>query len=143
MRLNLLLTHLFNSIKEKPFYFVHLPLIVYWIFLFVMTSIPVESIPKFFDTQDKLEHFFAYFLLSIFLKLSLCLQNKSIFVKSNNLIISVITIFFYASIDEIHQLVIPGRYCDLYDWIFDIAGGLTGILFVSYITKNHSLMAKK
>lgn len=143
MRSNLLLTHLFNSIKEKPFYFVHLPLIVYWIFLFVMTSIPVESIPKLFDTQDKLEHFIAYFILSIFLKLSLSLQNRSIFIRSNTLIISVVIIFFYASIDEIHQILIPGRYCDFYDWLFDIAGGLAGILFISYITKNHNMVAKK
>lgn len=143
MQSNLLLTHLFNSIKEKPFYFVYLPLIVYWIFLFIMTSIPVESIPKYFDTQDKLEHFIAYFILSIFLSLSLSLQNKSVFFKSNALMISAITVFFYASIDEIHQIFIPGRYCDFYDWLFDIAGGLTGILFISSIIKKYNLVPKK
>ncbi len=85
---NLSLTRLFNSIKKNPFRFVHLPLILYWIFLFVMTSIPIEKIPKFFNTQDKLEHFTAYFILGVLVKLSTVFQNKSGWIRKNSMIVA-------------------------------------------------------
>lgn len=132
---NLSLTRLFNSIKKNPFRFVHLPLILYWIFLFVMTSIPIEKIPKFFNTQDKLEHFAAYFILGVLIKLSTVFQNKSELIKKNSMIVSLIIITIYAMFDELHQLIIPGRYCDFYDWLFDFVGGGAGIILVNHFLK--------
>lgn len=132
---NLSSTRLFNSIKKNPFRFVHLPLILYWIFLFVMTSIPIEKIPKFFDTQDKLEHFAAYFILGGLVKLNAVVQKKSAFIRNNSFILSIIIITIYAMLDEIHQLIIPGRYCDFYDWLFDFIGGIIGIVLVNHFLK--------
>ena len=137
------LTRLFKSLKRNPFYFVHLSLIIYWCFLFIMTTIPVETIPKLFNTQDKLEHFIAYFILSILLTLSFSIQTRFLLIRRNSVLVSVIAIFLYASIDEIHQMFIPGRYCDVYDWIFDVAGGITGILIISYFSKKYDLVVKK
>ena len=137
------LIRLFKSLKRNPFYFVHLPLIIYWCFLFVMTTIPVETIPRLFDTQDKLEHFFAYFILSILLMLSFSIQSRFLSIRRNAVLVSVIAIFLYASIDEIHQMLVPGRYCDVYDWLFDIVGGISGILIISYFSKKYDLVAKK
>ena len=137
------LTHLFNSLKRNPFFFVHLPLIIYWCFLFIMTTIPVESIPRLFNTQDKLEHFFAYLILSILLFLNFSIQTRSLFIRRNAGLVSLMAIIFYASIDEIHQLLIPGRYCDIYDWLFDVIGGVAGILIISYFSKKYDLVAKK
>lgn len=138
---NLSLTRLFNLIKKNPSRFIHLPLILYWIFLFVMTSIPIEKIPKFFSTQDKLEHFVAYFILGVLVKLNIVFQNKSEFIRRNSIKISCIIITVYAIFDELHQLIIPGRYCDFYDWVFDFIGGVTGIILVNYfLKKNKSLV---
>ncbi len=137
------LIRLFKSLKRNPFYFVHLPLIIYWCFLFVMTTIPVETIPRLFDTQDKLEHFFAYFILSILIMLSFSIQSRFLSIRRNAVLVSVIAIFLYASIDEIHQMIVPGRYCDVYDWLFDIVGGISGILIISYFSKKYDLVAKK
>lgn len=133
MRLSSLLIHLYSKIKSKPFYFVHLPLIIYWLFLFTVTSIPIEIRPKLFDAQDKFEHFAAYFILSFLLRLSFQMQGKFRFTKASVQLISFLIIVIYAAIDELHQLLIPGRYCDFYDWLFDIAGGFAGLLFTSFL----------
>lgn len=143
MLLNLSLTHLFKSIKRNPFYFVHLPLIIYWCFLFIMTTIPVETIPKIFDTQDKFEHFIAYFILSVLMTLSFSLQTRFHIIRRNAVLVSISAIIVYASFDEIHQLLIPGRYCDIYDWLFDIVGGISGILIISYYLKRQDPVTKK
>jgi VanZ family protein len=108
-----------------------------------MTTIPVETIPRLFDTQDKLEHFFAYFILSILIMLSFSIQSRFLSIRRNAVLVSVIAIFLYASIDEIHQMIVPGRYCDVYDWLFDIVGGISGILIISYFSKKYDLVAKK
>lgn len=135
MQLNLSLTRLFNLLNKKPFLYVHLPLILYWSFLFIMTSIPVEKLPKFFSTQDKLEHFIAYMILGILLKMSFTFQLRYTFAKTYSLLLSLIVIYFYAFLDEIHQLFIPGRYCDFYDWIFDIIGGTAGVFLIYYLLR--------
>lgn len=100
-----------------------------------MTSIPVEKLPKFFSTQDKLEHLVAYFILGILMKISFFSQNKFLLLKKNSLFLSITIIFFYGMLDEIHQLIIPGRYCDFYDWLFDIIGGISGILIIHFVIK--------
>jgi VanZ family protein len=100
-----------------------------------MTSIPIEKIPKFFNTQDKLEHFAAYFILGVLVKLNTVFQNKSELIRRNSITVSCIIITVYAMFDEIHQLIIPGRYCDFYDWLFDFIGGITGIILASHFLK--------
>lgn len=137
MQSSLSLTRLFNFINKNPFLYIHLPLIFYWIFLLIMTSIPIEKLPKLFDEQDKFEHFAAYFILGILLKMSSSFQKKSIFLKRNSSIISLIIIIFYGMFDEIHQLIIPGRYCDFFDFLFDFIGGAIGIILIHTLLKKN------
>jgi len=103
--------------------------LVYWIILFILTSIPVDQVPKFFGTQDKIEHFAAYFLLSILLCLTLHFQRKNLQLSSRALLITFLIVIFYGVIDELHQLFVPGRSGDILDWLADSIGGGLGIWF--------------
>ncbi len=135
MQLNLLLTRLYKILDLKKVYFVYIPLIVYWVILFVFTTIPVDTMPKLFDVQDKLEHFLAYFVLSTLLFLSLHFQNQYKFIKKNVVAVTIICIMLYGAIDELHQILIPGRMADIFDWIADFMGGSLGIIFTSLFVK--------
>ncbi len=135
MQLNSLLIHLYSKIKSNPFYFIHLPLFVYWLFLLTVTSIPIAIRPRLFNAQDKFEHFAAYFILAFLLRVSFHFQKRFRFKQGSVQLITSIIVVFYAAFDELHQLFIPGRYCDLYDWLFDISGGFAGLLLASFLLK--------
>ena len=120
---------LYNILREKRVFLLYIPLLVYWIILFILTSIPVDQVPKFFGTQDKIEHFAAYFLLSILLCLTLHFQRKNLQLSSRALLITFLIVIFYGVIDELHQLFVPGRSGDILDWLADSIGGGLGIWF--------------
>lgn len=64
-----------------------------------------------------------------------CMSN--FFKKSIKIVyLSVAISALYATSDEIHQLFVPGRSCQITDVLIDTAGALVGILFhiiVSYL----------
>ncbi len=136
MQLNLLLTRLYIILNLKKVYLIYIPLAVYWIILFVFTTIPVDTLPKLFDVQDKLEHFAAYFALSILLFLAFHFQEKIPFLKRNVVLITFSCIMIYGAVDELHQMLIPGRMADIFDWIADALGGGLGIFSTFLFVKS-------
>lgn len=137
MRLNSLSTRLYNTFQSNPFLYVFLPLSIYWIFLFVLTTIPAEAIPQFFSTQDKVEHFIAYLILSYLLLLSLHFQRKFNRVSQKPLMFAIVFLILYATVDEVHQIFVPGRFCDVFDWTADITGGVIGIILSNIFIKSN------
>lgn len=140
MQSNSFSNRLYKILSEQPVYFIYFPLIIYWITLFMLTTIPTDTIPRFFNAQDKVEHLIAYFVLAVLLTLSLYFQKWSNFLSSKAFLFSVIFLLFYAALDEVHQIFVPGRYCDIYDWLSDAIGGLlgTGLVYLflrSYLKK--------
>lgn len=138
MRLNSLSTRLYNTFQSNPFLYVFLPLSIYWIFLFVLTTIPAEAIPQFFSTQDKVEHFIAYLILSYLLLLSLHFQRKFNRVSQKPLMFAIVFLILYATVDEVHQIFVPGRFCDVFDWTADITGGVIGIILSNIFIKSNA-----
>ena len=69
---------LFEYLEKRKVWLVYLPLIIYWLILFIATSLPVERLPSI-GFSDKINHFIAYFVLSILLNLTLIYQRKSRF----------------------------------------------------------------
>jgi VanZ family protein len=118
---------LYKYFSTYTLYCVYLPLIFYWITLFTLTTIPVDAVPRIFDNQDKIEHFIAYGVLAFLLTLALYFQKRSRLISSRAFLFTFIFILAYGAIDELHQLFVPGRYCDLYDWFADSIGGSIGI----------------
>ncbi|MGE5437649.1 MAG: VanZ family protein [Syntrophothermus sp.] len=117
---------MFSLIKNRKIIFALL--IIYWVILFVATSLPSSSLPDI-KVGDKIEHFLAFFILAILLNLSLKYQNKSKLFSEKSYLFTFIIIFVYSIIDELHQHLIPGRFADFYDFIADNIGAILGLLF--------------
>jgi len=118
---------LFNLLERHKVVLVYLPLIFYWILLFTLTTLPSKSVPVI-GVNDKVEHLLAYFGLSFLLYLTLLFQKKSVLLKRNALLFTLIIVFAYGIIDEVHQLMIPGRSCEFIDFTADMLGGILGLI---------------
>lgn len=106
----------------------YIPLAVYWTAIFVFTSLPAAKSPST-GMGDKVEHFVAFFVLAVLLNLSLTSQGRFPFLRRHHRIFTIVIGFFYGALDEWHQIIIPGRDCNLYDWYSDAAGILLGLTF--------------
>jgi VanZ family protein len=113
---------------------VYLPLIFYWIILFTLTTLPAQSVPSV-GVSDKIEHLLAYLVLSILLYLTLLFQKKSVLLKNYAMLFTSLIVFAYGVLDEVHQLMIPGRSCELLDFFADILGGIIGIIIIKILLR--------
>jgi VanZ family protein len=143
MRSNSLFNHLYNRLEQRTFLYLYAPLTIYWLALFIGTTLPTDEIPQLFNSQDKFEHLFAYFGLAVMVYLWLHFQNKKLLLKRNALLFSIIIVLTYAALDELHQMYIPGRVCDIFDWTADAIGGLTGIILVYFFIKSNKVFKAK
>jgi uncharacterized protein len=82
----------------------------------VASSIPARQMPAgpIFG-QDKLLHFAAYFGLG-----ALVMRAWPRYLA----VLALVSLFGVT--DELHQLLTPGRACDVFDWLADVAGAATG-----------------
>jgi VanZ family protein len=116
--------------KAKIFYIIMTFIIALVIFLASsITSFPI--IEKTGIDLSIFYHFGVFFMLTFFLTLSLInrkISNKTIIII---LLISII----YALFDEVHQLFVPGRFCNIKDMSIDFAGSLVSVLVIKIIEK--------
>ena len=80
----------------------------------------------------KLAHFTEYFILGILTCNMVHSYNKKAY-------ISIIICILYAISDEIHQIFVPGRSCQIMDMTIDTLGSLTGIYLLLFIKKKHKI----
>ena len=125
---------MFNLLQKHKVSLVYIPLTVYWLILFVLTSLPSNRLPDA-KINDKIEHYVAFGLLSFLLSLAFSFQRKVRFLYTWPLMWTIILVALYGMLDELHQLYVPGRYCDILDWTADVLGGLAGIGLVFLIKK--------
>lgn len=135
-QLNVLGIQLYSFLEKNKVLFVYLPLTVYWIVIFILTSIPAESVPTV-GISDKLQHLLAYCVLAMLLYLTLIIQNKFPLLKRNAITFSIIILIGYGVLDELHQLLIPGRSGEVMDVVADVVGGIIGLIIVRLIVLNH------
>jgi VanZ family protein len=110
-------------------------LVIYWIALFIGTTLPGNSLPSF-GGVDKIKHFGGYLGLTVLLYITLLFQDKYKTFKSHAFAATFIIVAVYGMLDELHQLLVPGRSADVLDWIADITGVTIGLLFVKIFLKN-------
>ncbi len=87
------------------------------------------------DVSDKIEHFGAYGLLSVFLYLNLSFQNTFKIFKKFPGTFTIVIASFYGLLDELHQLLVPGRSADVLDWLADFSGSLVAVLITGYLIR--------
>lgn len=121
-----------DFLRKHKIYLVYLPLGVYWIILFIATSLPTEYIPSV-GVSDKFNHFFAYMGLSVLLYFSFNLQNKFEIMNKYPAALTVIIAAIYGAFDELHQMLIPGRSAELLDWVADFVGAVAGVLIARFL----------
>lgn len=78
----------------------------------------------------KLAHFTEYLILG-FLTINMLDKNDI----SKKHLISILICIIYATSDEIHQIFVPGRTCQIKDILIDSIGSITGIYLYKLISK--------
>ena len=84
-------------------------------------------INKYEKVVRKCAHFFLYFVLGILV--FNCFNEKE-------LLYALIVCLLYSISDEIHQIFIDGRSCELFDIFIDTLGSFFGINLLNLIRKN-------
>lgn len=123
---------MFKLLQKNKTLFVYFPLFVYWLILFIATTLPGNKVPNL-GVSDKIEHSTAYMVLSVLLCMTYTFQNKIKIFWKKPFLMTILTVTFYGALDELHQLFIPGRSCDIKDLMADVAGASVGLLIVYLI----------
>ena len=96
----------------------------YWFALFVGTHLPSVGLGES-RWLDKLVHSAAYFGLAVLH----CAAAAVIWRRGVAIYLGVFGIAVaYGAIDELSQLLVPGRTASFWDWMSDVAGATCGIL---------------
>lgn len=121
-----------SILKKNKKHLVYIPLILYWLVLFIATSIPAQSMPEV-GISDKFNHLFAYMILSMFLYLTFIVQSRYSILKNNPALFSISIATVYGIFDEVHQMLIPGRSAEFLDWVADVSGAIIGAILISLL----------
>jgi len=123
---------LLKYLEKHKKYLVYLPLVLYWLLILTLTSLPGADVPNI-HINDKIEHMLAYGGLGFLLNLSLRIQNKFTFIKNYPAWFSILIVSAYGALDELHQLFIPDRSCDILDWSADTIGVIIGVTVMTLL----------
>ena len=128
---------------------INILLVIIWmILIFIMSSFNstessnqsnfiVDIIANIFNTSNinilsliirKLAHFTEYFILGILVYNLIHSYDKKIY-------IGIIICVLYTISDEIHQLFVPGRSCQLLDILIDSIGSIAGTYLLCFIKR--------
>lgn len=117
-----------TSQSRRDIWTVHVPLIVYLALLFTLSSIPTLPAPDYgIELSDKVNHFLAYGLLGMlgYRSVKRLAGDRT---TGARIVAALLFCALYGVIDELHQMLVPGRSAEVADWIADLLGGLTGIV---------------
>ena len=83
--------------------------------------------------SDKVEHFTAYggFALTLLWALS---GGRLSAVSWGGALAAVAVASMYGVTDELHQYFVPGRSCDVLDWVADTSGAAIGVTLGPVVT---------
>lgn len=124
--------------RESRFVRWYLPTVVWGSLLLILTSLPKLTPPSLgVKMQDKIYHFGFYAVLGFLWVRAATEGKKARF--SFALWSSLLFASLFAALDELHQLLIPGRFADFADFIANVAGLFAGIfLFKTLFNKRLS-----
>jgi VanZ family protein len=93
--------------------------------IWLLSSQAILPQPKGILGYDKLQHFLAYGVLTG----ALALWFSPGWIKahvSKAIVLAICLGSVYGIIDEIHQYFVPGRDCNVWDWLADTIGAVLG-----------------
>ena len=123
--------------RLKGFLLYVLPLILYCTGIFILSSAPLPELPDFgFDFQDKLNHIVAYGLMTLLAyRAATWIGRDMEWSRGKPIALAVLFVAFYGVSDEFHQMYVPGRSSEIYDWLADVAGALLAIPALHYLSR--------
>jgi VanZ family protein len=98
-----------------------LPVLIYAILIFYLSSIPGEDIPRVFKYQDVFLHLIEYAVFALLLSRAIKAYQPGLSFNKRFLAVLVFS-FLYALSDEWHQFFVPQRYCSMIDLMYDGIG---------------------
>jgi VanZ family protein len=117
---------------KHPFLMYQLPALLWALVIVVGTSIPGEDIPDLpIFSEDKLIHFGLYLLLASLSYRAFHRQMRFPALQKSPGISTIVVIGVFALLDELHQLFVPGRSCDPFDWMADVLGACVLVLIIA------------
>lgn len=110
--------------------------------IFYASSMNGEQVPEIdIPGIDKLFHFIEYLILGFLL--ARALSRSSANVNYRHIFISAVLISsFYGLSDEFHQRFVPGRTCDIFDFLSDLIGSSIGAGLCVYKERIRSAVDK-
>jgi len=107
-------------------------LIIYWAALFIATHIPMAPGKLHIPYADKVMHFVAYTGLAL---LAAIILRTPTWRRSTRYLMLWSMIAAYGALDELCQMMVPGRSAEFADWGADLLGAATGILLFILLRK--------
>lgn len=110
-------------------------LVFYWPAIFILTHIPMVSIPMWViqtNTNDKILHYLVYLILVFLLWLAIN-PNEKVNWGRTSVWWVLLVVVWYGVFDEWLQSYV-GRSCDIADFLADLAGTLTGLILLSFFS---------
>jgi VanZ family protein len=102
------------------------PSVVWALVVLAATSLPASAFPPLLRIPglDKLVHMAMYGVLAALGARPALASSRG--AKGIAWLLAGIALF--AALDELHQIWIPGRSADVFDWVADMGGALLGIV---------------
>lgn len=100
--------------------------------VFVLSSVPGRDLPAMpAENFDKLVHAAVYGVLGALCLLAVLATWRLRAAVAATLAVGLATI--YGISDELHQLLTPGRSCDIHDVMADLVGSVIGVAALSLL----------
>ena len=117
-----------SELREKPKRrgrIVSWILVVVWTaIIFALSAIPGSGLPPHPEPLNVVAHFCLYLVFGALLSYALSFTKLSLWKVA---LIALAIASLYGASDELHQLFVPGRHCDPFDWLTDTLGALVGV----------------
>ena len=121
---------------KQTFMRLQLPAILWALIIFTGSSIPAEDFPDLhIFTYDKVFHFVLFGLFCYFLFRALRYQTRFPKLALQAPWVAFFITVGYGVFDELHQVLVPGRYPDAADFLADSFGALTATLLLLLIPR--------
>ncbi len=113
-----------------------LPPLLWVLVIFAVSSTPRLVVPPVgFLSLDKLAHFAEYLILGAFLRRAFIVSPR---LRKRSLLLAGGLVLLTALLDELHQIPIPGRFCELGDLAADWGGGAVGVFLQTLTRTRHN-----
>lgn len=103
----------------------YLPPILWGCLIFGLSTIPGKSMPRIDIVDwDKGAHIGVNFIFAFLVHRAFSNKRRTPKQERSLMLFVVLVVSVFGATDEYHQLFVPGRECDFFDWLSDTLGGV-------------------